>query len=82
MHYNSKKMKINKKKKKYRPTDPIIFSYVTGNIFFYLASAVSEEKSKMPQPIRGHGSHLVSPNGPKNTKLVEDVEILLPLKFR
>ena len=44
--------------------------------------AVSEEKSKMSQPIRGQGGHLVFPIGPKNTNLVEDVEILLPVKFR
>ena len=30
----------------------------------------------------GQGSHLVFPIGPKNTNLVEDVEILLPVKFR
>ena len=36
----------------------------------------------MPQLIRGQGSHLVFPIGPKNTNLVEDVEILLPVKFR
>ena len=35
MHYNSKK-KIIKKKKKSRPTDPIIFSYVTGNKHIFL----------------------------------------------
>ena len=35
----------------------------------------------MSQPIRGHGGHLVFPMGPKNTNLVEDVEILLPVKF-
>ena len=35
----------------------------------------------MSQPIRGQGSHLVFPIGPKNTNLVEDVEIL-PVKFR
>ena len=40
------------------------------------------EKSKMPQPIRGQGSHLVFPIGPKNTKLLKDIEILLPVKFR
>ena len=45
-------------------------------------SPVSEEKSKMSQPIRGQGGHLVFPIGPKNTNLVEDVEILLPVKFR
>ena len=35
----------------------------------------------MSQPIRGHGGHLVFPIGPKNTNLVEDVEILLSVKF-
>ena len=35
----------------------------------------------MFQQIRGQGSHLVFPIGPKNTNLVEDVEILLPVKF-
>ena len=50
--------------------------------FVEFRSAVSEEKSKMSQPIRGQGGHLVLPIGPKNTNLVEDVEILLPVKFR
>ena len=36
----------------------------------------------MFQPIRGQGGHLVFPIGPKNTNLVEDLEILLPVKFR
>ena len=44
-------------------------------------SAVSEEKWKMSQPIRGKGSHIVFPIGPKNTNLVEDIGILLPVKF-
>ena len=36
----------------------------------------------MSQPIRGQGGHLVFfPINPKNTNLVEDVEILLPVKF-
>ena len=35
----------------------------------------------MFQPIRGQGGHLVFPIGPKNTNLVEGVEILLPIKF-
>ena len=39
-------------------------------------------KPKMSQPIRGQGDHLVFPIGPKNTNLVEDIEILLPIKFR
>ena len=50
--------------------------------FVEFRSAVSEEKSKMSQPIRGQGGHLVFPIGPKNTNLVEDVEILLPINFR
>ena len=36
----------------------------------------------MSQLIRGQGGHLIFPIGPKNTNLVEDVEILLPIKFR
>ena len=32
----------------------------------------------MSRPISGLGGHLVFPIGPKNTKLAEDVEILLP----
>ena len=36
----------------------------------------------MSQLIRGQGDHLVFPIGPKNTNLVEGVEILLPVKFR
>ena len=36
----------------------------------------------MSQPIRGWGGHLAFPIGPKNTNLVEDVEILHPVKFR
>ena len=35
----------------------------------------------MSQPIRDQGGNLVFPIGPKNTNLVEDVEILLPVKF-
>ena len=77
--------------------------------FVEFCTAVSEEKSKMSQPIRGQGDHFVFPIGPKNTNLVEDasslakvpirldppqrirtlasedvqdVEILLPIKFR
>ena len=50
--------------------------------FIEFCSAVSEEKSKMSQPIRGQGGHIVFPISPKNTNLVEDIEILLPVKFR
>ena len=35
----------------------------------------------MSQPIRGLGGHLIFPIDPKNTNLVEDIEILLPVKF-
>ena len=35
----------------------------------------------MSQPIRGQDGHLVFLIGPKNTNLVEDVEILLPVVF-
>ena len=35
----------------------------------------------MSQPIRDQGGHLVFSIGPKNTNLVGDVEILLPVKF-
>ena len=36
---------------------------------------------KMSRPIRGQGGHLVFSIGPKKTNLVEDVEILRPVKF-
>ena len=49
--------------------------------FVEFRSAVSEKKSKMSQLIRGWGGHLVFPISPKNTNLVEDFEILLPVKF-
>ena len=49
--------------------------------FVEFLSAALEEKSKMSKPIRGQGGHLVFPIGPKNTNLVEDIEILLPVKF-
>ena len=35
----------------------------------------------MSQPIRGQGGHLVFPIGLKNTNFVENIEILLPVKF-
>ena len=44
-------------------------------------STVSEEKSKISQPIRGQGFNLVFLIGTKNTNLVEDIEIMLPVKF-
>ena len=49
--------------------------------FVEFCSAVSEKKSKMSQPIRGLGARLVFPINPKNTNLVEDIEILLPVKY-
>ena len=36
----------------------------------------------MSQPIRGQGGHIVFLIGPKNTNLVEEVEIYLPVNFR
>ena len=36
----------------------------------------------MSRPIRSQGGHLIFPIGQKNTNLVEDVEILLLVKFR
>ena len=36
----------------------------------------------MSRPIRGQGGHLVFLINPKNINLVEDVEMLLPIKFR
>ena len=36
----------------------------------------------MSQPNRGWGGHLGFLIGPKNTNLVEHIEILLPVKFR
>ena len=44
-------------------------------------SVVSEEKSKMFQSIRDRRGPLAIPIRPKNTNLVEDNEILLPVKF-
>ena len=48
--------------------------------FVEFRSTVSK-KSKLSQQIRGQGGHLVFPIGPKNTNLVEDVEISLPSRF-
>ena len=50
--------------------------------FIEIRSTVSEMKSKMYQPIRGQSGYLVFPIGPKNTNLVDEDEILLPVKFR
>ena len=36
----------------------------------------------MAQQIRGCGGHFGFPNSPKNTNVVEDVEFLLPVKYR
>ena len=38
--------------------------------------------SKMSQPIRALGGHICWPIGTKNTNLVEDLEYLLPVRFR
>ena len=44
--------------------------------------SLNSVQCKMSQPIRGQGSYLVFTIDPKNTNLVEDVEILLPVKFQ
>ena len=49
--------------------------------FVEFCSVVSE-KSKKSQAIRGKGGHLVFRIDLKNSNLVEDVEILLTVKFR
>ena len=50
--------------------------------FVEFCSAVSEEKSKMSQPQRGQGGHLVFRSArKKNVNLVEDVEMFLPVQF-
>ena len=70
------------------PIDPKNINLVEDVRSCFLSSfvefrlAVSEEKSKMSQPIIGQDGHLVFRIGPKNTNLVEDVEILLPVMFR
>ena len=57
--------------------------FLSSLSFIKFHSAVSEEKSKMSQPIRGRGGYLGFPIGPKKktTNLLEDNEILLPVKF-
>ena len=49
--------------------------------FVEFRSEVSKEKWQMSQPIRCQGGNLDFPIGPKNTNLVEDMEILLSAKF-
>ena len=49
--------------------------------FVEFLSAVSEEKSKMSQPIRGRVAILFFQSAWKNSNLVGGVEILLPVKF-
>ena len=55
-------------------------SFLSGFAEFY--SSVSEEESYMNPQFRGRGCHLVFPISPKNTNLVADEEIWLPVKFR
>ena len=49
--------------------------------FIKFRSAISENKSKMFQPIRGQGGHLCFLICLKNINLVEDSKTLLPVKF-
>ena len=46
--------------------------------FVEFRTVVSEQKSKMSKPFRGQAAFLIVP---KNINLVEDVKILLPVKF-
>ena len=64
-----------------RTWERMLRSFFLSN-FDEFCSAVSEEKSKMPQPIRGQGGHRLFRISSKNTNLVEAVEILLPVNFR
>ena len=41
-----------------------------------------QRSRKISQPFRAQGGHFVFTIGPKNTNLEEEVEILLPVKFR
>ena len=56
--------------------------FLTMQLLKSLLQVISHFESKMSQSIRGQGRHLVFLIGLKNTNLVKDAEILLPLKFR
>ena len=49
---------------------------------FKFRSALSEKNWKMNLQIRGRDNHLGFPLRLKNTRLLEDIEILQPVKFR
>ena len=59
----------------------MMFSSCSLSSFVKFRSAVAEKKSKMSQTIRGWGSHFGFHTGLQNTNFVEDIEILLPVKF-
>ena len=69
-----------------RPGRPFLFTDQSERCvlacFVKFHSVISEEKSKMYQSIRGRGGQLGFPIGPKNTNLVEDTDILFPVKIR
>ena len=71
---------ILKKKNKTKLVADVEIVILSSFVEFLLA--ISEEKSKMFQKIRVKGGHLVFRIGPKNTNLVENVEILLLVTFR
>ena len=56
--------------------------YKTLSSLVPISSTVVEEKLKMSNPIRGQGGHLGFLIHLKNTNLVDDVEYVLPVKFR
>ena len=58
----------------------LLLNRILPSSFGKLCSAVSE-KSKMSQPIKGQGGHLVFPISLKNTSLVEHVEFLVSVKL-
>ena len=65
-------------KKSHNWKQTLISCFLSNFVEFY--SAISE-KSKLSQPIRGRGSHLIFLIRPKNTNLVKGIDILLPVKF-
>ena len=79
---NNKNGKI--KNKQLLVSDPEWQISVWGNTMSRLGimSSYHPRPRFVSLPIRDRGRHLVFPIQPKNTNLVEDVEILLPFKFR
>ena len=73
--------------------EPYVAIQIYNNLPIYMITSIREQEAQratyrapeynVPPFWRiGQGDHLVFPIGPKNTNLVEDIEILLPVKFR